>query len=404
LVFDDTPQQARVALQRHAKPHQGHDELNLGHLRHQTDNRRLAPSGFGAELKSAHAVAVRAGAGMLLSTDVASTGDAHLESSPAAMQIESARELMTELAAAAQKHKAQLPGEGKPEDLMTIQGLQHSLETVQAKGNGMAPVGDGGLGSTVAYADPQLQLSSPSGIAALTPANIMVAAHASTAIAANHDIDLASQANSFHAARTGIGLFTYGKANNSAKPNKETGVRLHAASGKVSSQSQAGPTGLTADKTVTVASVAQSVIAAAKAHMLLTAQGAYIRISGGNIEVHGPGQIAFKASTKELAGPKSTAGPSLRFPNSGVVLSNEQWHSYAAKYRVVDEEVARPGQAYILDLPDGTRYFGETDGDGETIKVGTSEPKDIKLTLLDKDDWGQENINVWHQEMDKNWD
>jgi len=55
-------------------------------------------------------------------------------------------------------------------------------------------------------------------------------------------------------------------------------------------------------------------------------------------------------------------------------------------------------------LPDGSRYFGQTDGDGKTIKVGTTEPKDIKLTLLDKDDWGQENVNVWHHEMDKDWD
>lgn len=404
LVFDDTPQQARVALQRHAKAHEGHDELNLGYLRHQTDNQRRAPAGFGAELKSAHAVAVRAGAGMLLSTDLASGGDAHLESTPVTVQIESATALMANLTSTAQKHRAQLAGEGAPEELSAVQGMQHSLKTVGAEANGSAPSGEGGLGSAAAYEDSQLQLSAPSGIAALTPASMVLVARASTAIAANHDIDLASQANSFHAVRAGIGLFTYGKANNADKPNKETGIRLHAASGRLSSQSQAGPTRVTADKTLKVASVAGSVMAAAKEHVLLTAQGAYIRISGGNIQLHGPGTMAFKASVKELTGPKSTAGPVLRFPNSGVVLDNEGWHSYAAKYRVAEEEAPRSGQPYILDLPDGTRYFGETDGDGETVKVGTTEPKDIKLTLLDKDDWGQENINVWHQEMDKNWD
>ena len=59
LVFDDTPEQARVALQRHAKAHRGTAELNLGHLVHQTDNQRLGAVGLGAELKTEHGVAVR---------------------------------------------------------------------------------------------------------------------------------------------------------------------------------------------------------------------------------------------------------------------------------------------------------------------------------------------------------
>jgi type VI secretion system secreted protein VgrG len=59
LVFDDSAGQARLALQRHARAHEGTAELNLGHLRHQVDNQRLAPAGFGAELKTAHSVAVQ---------------------------------------------------------------------------------------------------------------------------------------------------------------------------------------------------------------------------------------------------------------------------------------------------------------------------------------------------------
>jgi type VI secretion system secreted protein VgrG len=61
LVFDDSPGEPRVALQRHAGPHSGTDELNLGHLRHQTDNQRLQTAGFGAELKTEHGAALRPG-------------------------------------------------------------------------------------------------------------------------------------------------------------------------------------------------------------------------------------------------------------------------------------------------------------------------------------------------------
>jgi type VI secretion system secreted protein VgrG len=39
----------------------------------------------------------------------------------------------------------------------------------------------------------------------------------------------------------------------------------------------------------------------------MTAQGAFIKLEGGNIMIHGPGNIEFKASKKELAGPTSTS-------------------------------------------------------------------------------------------------
>jgi type VI secretion system secreted protein VgrG len=39
--------------------------------------------------------------------------------------------------------------------------------------------------------------------------------------------------------------------------------------------------------------------------VLLTAQGAYIKMSGGNIEVHAPGKVDIKASMKSWTGPKS---------------------------------------------------------------------------------------------------
>jgi type VI secretion system secreted protein VgrG len=64
-----------VALQRHAGPHSGTDELNLGHLRHQTDNQRLQTAGFGAELKTEHGAALRARRGMAaLSADARNGG------------------------------------------------------------------------------------------------------------------------------------------------------------------------------------------------------------------------------------------------------------------------------------------------------------------------------------------
>ncbi|QOL49907.1 type VI secretion system Vgr family protein [Massilia litorea] len=297
LVFDDSPGQSRLALQRHTKAHDGAAELNLGQLRHQSDNARLQPAGFGAELKTADGAAVRAGQGLLLSADVRNGGSgSQLDSREAAGQIRESHELQVALATQAQKHNAKLKDEPEPAKFPALGQMGHSAEVIEAADQ-----------NAVAYGEPHLQLSSPAGIVAATPADAVLSAGTTTNITAQ-DINLVAQASSSTLLIGGISLFTYGKASNKTKPNQETGLKLHAASGKLSAQSQSGTTSLVADKTVTVASVTKTVaISAPKKHVLLTAQGAFIKLEGGNIEVHAPGKVEFKASAKELAGPQSAS-------------------------------------------------------------------------------------------------
>jgi type VI secretion system secreted protein VgrG len=297
LVFDDTPGQSRISLQCHMQAHQGTAELNLGHITHQTDNERLATVGFGVELKTAHSLALRAGQGMLLSSDARQgASGAAFDAHEAVSVIEDCHRLQVDVASLAQKHNAKLEGEPAPEELPAVQQMRHSAEVIGAEENG-----------AVAFSEPQLQLSSPAGIVATTPADAVISAGTTSSIVAGQDINMVAQGSASMLVAKGISLFTYGKATNKDKPNQEVGIKLHAASGKLSCQSQSGPTSLTADKKITVASVTKSVtVSAPKKHVLLTAQGAYIKLEGGNIEVHAPGNVEFKASKKELAGPQSS--------------------------------------------------------------------------------------------------
>ena len=64
LLFDDTDGQGRVQL----KSTQAASELNLGHLIHGVDNYRGSFRGSGAELRTDAYGAVRAGAGLLVSS------------------------------------------------------------------------------------------------------------------------------------------------------------------------------------------------------------------------------------------------------------------------------------------------------------------------------------------------
>jgi type VI secretion system secreted protein VgrG len=316
LVFDDNPGQSRTVLQQHAGAHKGSAELNLGHLRHQTDNQRLDTVGFGAELKTEFSAAVRAGQGLLLTADARNGASAsQLDSREAQAQVERSHQLQMSLATTAQAHNAKLKDEQdklepEPGKLPAIAQQEHSAKVLAQTESGGGN-DNGGNGKVTAYSEPHLQLSSPAGIAATTPADAIITAGNTSSIIAGQDINFASQGGAFHTVKAGISLFTYGKASNKEKPNQETGIKLHAATGKVSSQSQSDETKITADKLITVASITKTVTIAAKQHVLLTAQGAYLKLEGGNIMLHGPGESEFKASKKDLAGPLSVTSPDL---------------------------------------------------------------------------------------------
>lgn len=387
LVFDDTPGQARVALQRHAKAHRGTAELNLGHLVHQTDNQRLGAVGMGAELKAEHGVAVRAGRGLLVATERASADGSALESGQAAAQVEQSHALAGSLAETAGKHNAKLASEPPPDKLPAVAALAAAGEVLAGTSTAGAD-GRGGNGTATAYGQPQLQLYAPAGVAALTPASAVVSAGATTSITAGQDLGFAAQGSVSHSVKAGISLFTYGKADSGTKPNQETGIRLHAASGKVSAQSQSGQTRLTADKALTVASITKSVNVAAKEHVLLTAQGAYIRLSGGDIEVHGPGKIEFKASMKEWAGPQSSTLSLPALPKSQSIVDAHDEPLFSQQIVAPDVHTLTPeyaGLPYQI-WQRGKRVriaSGTLDENGNSARVFTKSKEDLTIIVGD---------------------
>ena len=360
LVFDDSAGQSRVALQRHATAHQGTAELNLGHLRHQSDNQRLQTAGFGAELKTENNVALRAAKGVLLSTDArgGATGS-QMDAKEAVTQLEESVRLQADLDEMARKHSTltiggQAPAGASTAPLPAIKQLEHSMTVLGAVESNVA-----------AYSEPHLQLSAPVGIVATTPANAVLAASATSSLTAGHDINVAAQGNSYAGVKDGIKLFAYGKATSAQKPNQEVGIRLHAASGKVSMQSQSDAIKLTADKKLSVVSVGKGINISGKQHVMFNAQGAHLKLEGGNIELYGPGKIDFKASMKELAGPVS-ATPALPALPQAADLEN----SIEILFHY-DDLAPIPGAAYKVTFENGTVREGKLDDKGHALLTGT---------------------------------
>lgn len=387
LLFDDSPGRSRLALQRHASAHQGTAELNMGHLIHQADNQRLQGAGFGAELKTEHGAALRAAKGMLVSADkrLAAAG-AQMDSREAHAQIGASLDLQRTLAGAAVKHQARLPDEA--DKLPAVEQMALSGEVAASELDVVGGPLSGGDGSAAAYSAPQMQLSAPSGIAATTPANAIFASKATSSITAGQDIGMLSQGGWFNAVKGGISLFTYGKASAKDKPNQETGIRLHAASGKASTQSQAGETRLTADKAITVASVTKSVSITASKHVLLTAQGASIKLEGGNIDIFGPGAIDFKASKKELAGPKSAALVLPALPKSQALIDASDKSVFSQQLNAayfIEHFSQFAGLPYQVWKKDAAIQLGagQLDAAGLSTRIFTEQAEELSVIVGD---------------------
>lgn len=317
LVLDDSPGEGRIELFSSS----ARTRLQLGHLRHQLDNRRLQHRGHGLDLATQAWGAVRAAQGLLVSAHARapSTGSAQqMDTREPRQQLQTSCELVATLKDSAHAHNAKLDGEAELPVQRALKATDQSLAASDERGGAASGSGEntigGGAGRISALGRPDLVVAAPAGIAATTPAHTVFSAGHTASLVAGQDLQFIAQAHSASAVKSGIVLYTYGKAQNSSKPNTEVGIQLHAASGNVNTQSQSAATRLTADKAVHVASTGGMVQVTAPKHILLTAGGAALRIEGGNITLSGPGKVEFKAAMKELGPGKSATPPSLNFP------------------------------------------------------------------------------------------
>ena len=166
---------------------------------------------------------------------------------------------------------------------------------------------DGGHGAVAAWDRPELVLAAPSGIGLFTPASAVISAGSNVTMSAGQDLHAIAQGNHSTVAKDGIVLYTYGMTSDTAKPNTETGIALHAASGSVVTSSNTGTTRLTASGAIDVTSTKTNVLVASPTQVLLAAAGAAIQIDSGNITINAPGSVEFKAGMKNLTSAASAS-------------------------------------------------------------------------------------------------
>ena len=323
LQFDDTPGQSRVQLYTTDQD----TGLTLGHLKQTQDNKRLADRGYGIELHTRAQGALRAGTGLLLTTEPA---DQQMQAKGLLAELEKAQEQVDQLADSATQQNAGLAHDGKP--LPTRKALQNSQESLQATQQGSAAgsgIG-GGEGQVAAWSKPLLALYGQAGVLSLTPKHQIWATGTQCLLNAGADINLTAQGHAAFLAAQGLVLFTRGTAGDN-RPIANTGIALHAATGAVSVQAQSDKISVAAQQNIRMVSTQGSAHVQGKQQVSLNVQGATIRLGGDNIEIHAPGAVTFKAQRHKLTGPKSDIGDQVSMTKGALKACPKKDLAAAAK-------------------------------------------------------------------------
>lgn len=308
----------------------GKTQLNLGH----NVNASRVLRGEGAELRTNDWVSVRGGKGVLLTADAQpDVGSKMLEMDSAVEQLEQALTLARSLQAAAKGALATVS------DIDSQKTLNSSLKYLKMPG---------------------MLVSAPAGIGILSPEAVRLASGgASIGLMSGKNTDISAGQSFTVAAGDSVSLFA-----------QATGMKMYAGAGKVDIQAQADAMNVSALQDITVASGQGSVKVNASQELILTCGGAYIKLSGGNIELGCTGNILLKAANVNQTGPASLDTPPVTFPKG-----------YSGSFTIKDAETGevKPFTKYKVTSAEGDIFEGISDSSGKTVPLYSSTPGKMKI-------------------------
>jgi uncharacterized protein involved in type VI secretion and phage assembly/uncharacterized protein (DUF2345 family) len=356
LVFDDTDAQGRVQL----RCSYAATELNLGHLIHVADNYRGSLRGLGAELRTDQYGAVRAEAGLLVSSygvsHNASSRDPVGENAAGIGVLKQAAALAGALSSAAITHQtvglAAHIGSLKA-DASLLDEKSSPLKAMLASVSAQADIP--GASGKVPYSDaPIIGISGKDGFGANAGQCVQLANGETVTVASGQDTQFLSGGQM--RVHTGQAIGVLGGAVGPGE--RGLGLQIIAAKDAVDIQAQADELKVQARDEVNVVSANAHVDwAAAKRISLSTAGGASITIEGGDILVECPGKIKIHAGKKNLSGP-GTVGADLPSLPRGILKFDERF--------LLTDPAGDPlkNVRYSITKEDGGIIEGVTDADG----------------------------------------
>ncbi|MEK6347013.1 MAG: type VI secretion system Vgr family protein [Burkholderia sp.] len=381
MVMDDATGQNRVQLMSSS----ANSLLHLGYLIDHSGNTRGTYLGSGFDLRTDAYGAVRASQGLFVTTYPKPANSQPLDVREAQDQLVDAESVIEALSQASQAHQAESLDEGHDALRTFTDSTQNSLQGTQSGG----VTAGGGTGSANAFKKPVMLVASPASIALSTQESLHVSSERHTNLVSGQSTFIASGKSLVASVAEKISLFV-----------QNAGMKLFAGKGKIEIQAHSDNIEVTAQKTVKVLSSTENIEVAAHQEILLTSGGAYIRLKGGNIEIHAPGGIDIKGAQHAFAGPAQ-----INYPLPVAPTSRDK---AALLYQYHDEAPVQ-GAKFTIHYDDGGTYSGTTDNQGAAdlsgaphgtgrIELGEdSRPYELKATEQNpafKSDWDDHDMQA----------
>lgn len=256
----------------------GKTQLNLGH--NVDAIRKLRGEGF--ELRTDSWGGIRAGKGIFI------TADSQPEAQGKVLDMAAVHSLLTQ--AVSQMESLSLAASAAKAQLLQYEQQQALMEE-----------------KLLALKQAVLLMSAPEGIALASGSHLQAVASENIYMTAGQNVELGAKKNITLAASEKISIFT-----------ETEGVEAIVAKGDIISQAQSGNIEVIAKQNISLTSTTKDMtFTAAKTLTFTCAGGAYIRLSGGNIELGCPGDIMMKQSKLLSSGPASMQSNIPELPDSG---------------------------------------------------------------------------------------
>ena len=234
-------------------------------------------------------------------------------------------------------------------------------------------------------------MSAPAGIAIATSNSATIATGTNFDQVAQRDTNQTTGRRWIHNVGASISLFVAGVANTIS-------LKLIAAKGKVQMQAQSGEIEVTADQAVKISSVQQDVTLAAAKNIIMTSGGGYVKIGGGDIHMHCPGEFSIKCSRLVMEGAVSLVQEMPELPND---------KNYSGVFEAITKDNGQvlANRLYTVTRADGRVLIGKTDEFGKTIQFHTRIEEKVKVAIdaeekLFRDKVTEEDVNSWLRDND----
>ncbi|MEC6218355.1 type VI secretion system tip protein VgrG [Enterobacter hormaechei] len=309
----------------------GKSQLNLGHLVDSEKQQR----GEGFELRTDSRGAIRAQKGIFISADGQAKAQGQvLDMEPALARLSAALVEMESLAACAQQAQALAADVGRQQKLLKQKIEQLHEEVI--------------LGSA------------PKGMALVSGEDMQLSASDNMTLTAGKQLDVGAQNDFTLAAGKQLSLYS------------REGAKLFSSQNDIDIQAQGGNITTWSTQDTHVSSGRKMVITA-QDELTLICGGGYIKISGGNVEIGGPGKLLIKNTGVRKAGTGSMQGVMKSFEPS---TFDEK---FVIRNALTQEPL--PGKAYKITMPNGSVVTGITDAQGATTLNSSDLIDDMIITL-----------------------